>query len=64
MLEGTTCEYVVARTCETDEYACTGGKWALTSKPDAAAACMGPPHVDGGETDAAPDAAIIDARTE
>ena len=63
MAEGTTCEYVVARACETDEYACTGGKWALTSKPDAAS-CMGPPHVDGGETDAALDAAIVDARSE
>ena len=65
MLEGTTCEYVVAGTCQTDEYVCTGGKWATANKTDAAAGCIGPPHADGGEGDAALDTAtIFDARAE
>lgn len=63
-IEGTTCEYVLTLACQTDEYVCTAGKWAMMNDADTAVGCVRRPLVDAGEPDAAHDAAIIDAATE
>ena len=63
-VEGSTCEYVLTLTCQSDEYTCTAGKWAKTNNADAAVGCVERPRVDAGRVDAAQDAALIDAATE